>query len=68
MKATSCPNLNHRHSNAPVRYCPSCGEVVNDRVRNKVSCRQEHARRRRDGYAFCIDCGERLRAEVRAPR
>ncbi len=29
MNATSCSNLNHRRSAAPVRFCPQCGEMVN---------------------------------------
>ena len=25
----TCPNLNHRRTDAPVRFCPTCGGVVN---------------------------------------
>ena len=61
MRATICPNLNHRHQDAPVRHCPNCGEVVNARVPVKRGCEQEHAQRRRNQDAYCIDCGEQLR-------
>ncbi len=32
MQRGSCPNMNHRRSDAPVRYCPNCGEVVNENI------------------------------------
>ena len=60
MNATSCSNLNHRRSDAPVRFCPQCGEVVNRGVA-KSRCREsEHAHRRQNGDEFCVHCGERL--------
>ena len=32
---TPCPNLNHRVTSPPVRFCPNCGMVVNQRIRAK---------------------------------
>ncbi len=60
MKAAVCPNLNHRRSNAPVRFCPKCGEVVNKAVAVKRCSDMAHAQRRQDRDQFCVDCGEQL--------
>ena len=57
----ACRNFNHSRSNAPVRVCPTCGEVVNAKV-PVAHCRPElHADRRKQGDLFCVACGERLR-------
>jgi hypothetical protein len=58
--ASLCPNFNHRRSDAPVRHCPSCGEVVNAKVAAIRCATVKHDARRKGGSAFCIDCGERL--------
>jgi hypothetical protein len=59
-EAISCPNFNHRRSDAPVRHCPSCGAVVNAAI-SPVRCQSvRHDARRKDGSAFCVDCGESL--------
>jgi hypothetical protein len=55
-----CSNLNHRRSDAPVRFCPSCGDTVNARVTLLRCPSTGHDVRRRDGSGFCVDCGERL--------
>jgi len=60
MNATSCPNMNHRRADAPVRFCPSCGEVVNGGVQIKRCGEMRHAPKRLSGDRFCVDCGERL--------
>ncbi len=52
--------MNHRRSDAPVRFCPTCGEVVNAKVAIKQCREEEHARRRREQSQFCVDCGEQL--------
>jgi hypothetical protein len=62
--APLCSNLNHRRSNAPVRFCPTCGETVNDRVHPLRCEAAQHAVQRRGGSAFCVDCGERLATRV----
>jgi hypothetical protein len=65
MRDTSpCPNLNHRRSDAPVRFCPNCGDTVNAKV-SLVRCPPaRHDVQRRGGSIFCIDCGERLATRV----
>ena len=60
MPDKSCPNLNHRRSNAPVRFCPMCGGVVNGDIHIKTCSEEEHAKRRRNQSKYCIDCGEQL--------
>lgn len=59
-----CTNLNHRRSNAPVRFCLMCGEVVNGSLLKKQCSEQEHAQRRRDRDRFCMQCGEQLMGGV----
>ncbi len=56
----ACTNMNHRRSDAPVRFCPMCGEVVNANLAIKRCGEQEHGKRRRDQSQFCVDCGEQL--------
>jgi hypothetical protein len=41
-----CPNLNHSRTNAPVRFCPRCGEVVNENIPIRKCTTAEHARSR----------------------
>lgn len=55
-----CSNLNHRTGNARVRFCPSCGEVVNARVRVSGCTPAQHDVSRRSHSVFCVDCGKRL--------
>ena len=55
-----CTNMNHRRSDAPVRFCPDCGEVVNAKVGIKRCREEEHGKRRRGQSRFCVDCGEQL--------
>ncbi len=55
-----CRNMNHARRGSPVAFCPDCGEVVNPRIPAR-SCREEsHAKRRRGGSHYCVDCGEQL--------
>jgi hypothetical protein len=55
-----CPNFNHGRANAPVRFCPNCGEIVNEQIRAKKCGEAKHAESRRNMNRFCIDCGTRL--------
>ncbi len=55
-----CQNFNHRRSNAPVRFCPTCGGVVNQSLPIKKCTQEEHAKRRRGRNKFCVDCSEQL--------
>jgi len=60
MNATACTNLNHRRSDAPVRFCPQCGEAVNRGAVLKRCDERGHAHRRQNRDEFCVDCGLRL--------
>lgn len=56
----SCPNMNHRRSDAPVAFCPTCGVPVN-RLRATSGCTEaRHAAARRQQTVFCVDCGTKL--------
>ncbi len=55
-----CLNFNHRRTNAPVRFCPTCGEVVNEDIPVRRCTEAEHAKRRRESSKYCVDCGEQL--------
>ena len=59
-QTTSCDNLNHRRTNAPVAHCPQCGVVVNASRPARPCGEAVHAAARRDRAAFCADCGEQL--------
>lgn len=59
-RTISCDNLNHRRPHPPVRHCPGCGVVVNDRVGTQQCSETQHAAARRERSSFCVDCGTRL--------
>jgi len=61
MTRTPCENLNHRRSDAPVRFCPQCGAVVNARIAARRCNEASHDRSRRNHNFFCVDCGEMLK-------
>jgi len=54
-----CSNMNHSRTNAPVKHCPMCGEVVNSAIRNRCDD-VKHAARRKERSMFCHDCGKKL--------
>ncbi len=58
-----CINRNHGRVDAPVRFCPDCGQVVNDVVSTKHCQEGAHDQSRRTGNRYCADCGKMLRAE-----
>ena len=60
MRAKLCQNLNHRRYDAPVRYCPSCGEVVNPKVVVKACSEREHVQSRMNRNTYCVHCGSQL--------
>ena len=60
LQVKRCPNFNHRHANAPVRFCPMCGEVVNEDIPIRKCNAEEHAKRRRERNKYCVYCGEQL--------
>ena len=59
-EGNKCPNYNHERENAPVRFCPECGEVVNEGIPIRKCNKKEHdiSRRERDNY--CAYCGKQL--------
>ncbi len=61
MNTERCPNMNHSRSNAPVKYCPTCGEVVNKAVPQRGCTEEKHAARRKGQDRYCVDCGKTLR-------
>ena len=60
----NCPNFNHRRPNAPVRFCPECGEVLNEYIRMRKCTEEAHATMRRNRNKYCVDCGEKLIEEM----
>jgi hypothetical protein len=46
MRRQWCDNMNHRRDDAPVRFCPKCGEVVNANIIVKQCSVEEHAESR----------------------
>ncbi len=56
-----CTNMNHGRSNAPVRFCPTCGETVNKQAASQRCDDSKHDARRKDRNTFCCDCGKKLR-------
>lgn len=57
---SSCQNLNHRRSDATVRFCPSCGEVVSQGVPIQRCPETLHAKERMEHSKFCVHCGKQL--------
>jgi hypothetical protein len=55
-----CANDNHGRAVVTVRFCSSCGVVVNNNIRTGRCLTEHHARLRRAQSAYCVDCGERL--------
>ena len=54
-----CPNMNHGRLNAPIRFCPNCGDKVNAQIPNKCDG-SKHPSLRKDRQMFCHQCGEKL--------
>jgi hypothetical protein len=54
-----CTNMNHGRTNAPVKYCPSCGDTVNQAANTRCDA-AKHADQRKSRNAFCVDCGKSL--------
>ena len=60
MLGERCRNDNHGRAVVTVRFCPNCGEVVNERILVRVCSLEAHARMRRSQNVYCVDCGEGL--------
>lgn len=55
-----CANDNHGRARVTVRFCATCGSVVNSRIPASRCPSDHHARLRRSQSIHCVDCGERL--------
>ena len=51
--------MNHGRWNAPVKYCPTCGDSVNKAATGSCS-HASHAELRKNRFAFCTSCGTKL--------
>ena len=60
LRRTPCENLNHRRACPPVRHCPGCGGIVNERVGAQQCSESQHATARRQRAVYCVDCGAQL--------
>ncbi len=54
-----CANMNHGRANAPVKFCPNCGQLVNSQIHARCD-ETKHAARRKERQIFCVDCGKKL--------
>jgi hypothetical protein len=53
--------MNHGKSNPPVSFCPNCGDKF--KSSSVKSCGEDkHKERRKQGSAFCFECGKDLKA------
>jgi hypothetical protein len=60
MQAKRCPNDNHGRMVVRIRFCPSCGEVLNQNIASQKCSQDAHAKMRRARSTFCMDCGAGL--------
>jgi hypothetical protein len=65
MLTARCENDNHGRAQVTVRFCCTCGAVVNKSIRPQSCADEKHARMRRSQHAHCMDCGETLIAARR---
>ena len=63
MRRERCANDNHGRAVVTVRFCSSCGSVVNENLRAGRCSPESHARMRKAQSTYCVDCGERLAQE-----
>jgi predicted RNA-binding Zn-ribbon protein involved in translation (DUF1610 family) len=56
--------MNHSRSNAPIKFCPTCGELINASAGARCD-EQKHASRRKERLHYCFDCGKNLIAPGR---
>ena len=55
-----CSNDNHRRTIVSVRFCASCGSIVNGSVLAQRCSEANHAQMRRAQTVYCVHCGEQL--------
>jgi len=59
---SKCESVYHKAEmkTAPFRFCPDCGEIINDRLKTKSDCSKYHTLRKTKGNKYCPDCGLKL--------
>ena len=57
---TKCPNLNHTKANVVIRFCCSCGEVVNAKLHVRSCTEISHKMQIKERIKYCMDCGKPL--------
>jgi hypothetical protein len=60
MLIRGCPNMNHSHLSAPVRFCSLCGGIVNQNIHIRRCDKEKHDKSRLQRTKYCVDCGEQL--------
>ena len=60
MQSKRCPNDNHGRMVVRIRFCPSCGEVLNKSIVSRKCPEDTHTRMRRSRNSYCMDCGTGL--------
>jgi hypothetical protein len=55
-----CFNDNHGRMVIRVRFCPTCGEVLNPAIATRKCANDAHAKMRRSQSTYCMDCGSQL--------
>ena len=55
-----CSNDNHGRAIVTVRFCSTCGVLLNQHVHGGPCEESSHAQMRRSMSHFCIHCGESL--------
>lgn len=64
MSVHKCLNVNHRRANSPFRFCPSCGEVLNNSVPISICGMEKHTKEIGRGDKYCRICGERFTRQM----
>jgi hypothetical protein len=60
LQQNRCRNDNHGRAIVKVRFCSTCGTMLNRDVQPRQCPSELHARMRRMQSTYCMDCGERL--------
>ena len=52
-----CFNDNHGRMVIRIRFCPTCGVVLNPAIASRKCGADAHAKQRRGQSTYCMDCG-----------
>jgi hypothetical protein len=55
-----CSNDNHGRAIVTVRFCSTCGVLLNERVHTNPCQETSHSQMRRMQSSYCVHCGESL--------